>query len=373
VTWPVFHDGVFRGVYHRLDKQIHLFEAQRAGSSAAAGARRAEALVVGVESAADLAEHIGESGVAALRDEIELLDAAGDHFDPASFEAGELSPMFFGSAINNFGLQTFLDTFCDLMPPPRARSAEGVTVSAVAEEFSGFIFKIQANMNRAHRDRVAFIRICSGRYVRDMKVLHVATGREVRLANPAQFFAAERSAIDEAFAGDVIGVYDPGSFEIGDTLTAGSQFEFDRIPSFAPEHFSRMVLRDAMRRKQLVRGLDQLAKEGVIQLYRPPRNRAGDLIVGTVGQLQLEVTRYRLKDEYGAEIRFEPLRYQLARWVSSRASQPLDLDALGRATSGVIVHDVRDRIVVLFENEWNLRFATERLPDVEFAETAAGR
>jgi len=300
------------------------------------------------------------------------LEAAGDEFDRPRFEAGDLSPMFFGSAINNFGLETFLETFCELMPPPRSRMASTGPIPATHPEFSGLVFKIQANMNRAHRDRLAFMRICSGRFERGMKVHHVRTGRELRLANPTQFLARDRSVVEEAFAGDVIGVFDPGVFEIGDTLTATSDFEFEKIPSFAPEHFSRLVSLDPLRRKQLTRGIEQLAQEGTVQLYRRDHGRAGEMILGAVGELQMEVTKYRLLEEYGVEVRLERLGYQMARWVSVETGQRLDFEALTRACSGLVVYDVRERPVVLFEHDWAIRYAKERLPDVTFAETAHG-
>jgi peptide chain release factor 3 len=371
ITWPIFRGAVFRGVYHRLRGEVFLFDEERAGSSAARGADVASAVVTGLDDPL-LAAELGDDGCRQLREEIELLDAAGDDFDRARFDAGELSPMFFGSAINNFGIAPFLDTFGELMPSPAPRLAGDAEISPTAEEFSAFVFKIQANMNRAHRDRVAFIRLCSGRLERGMKVLHVRSGRELRLASATQFLAQDRSVVEEAFSGDVVGIYDPGLFEIGDTLTAGSRLEFERIPSFAPEHFARLVLRDPMRRKQLSRGLEQLANEGTVQLYRPPRNRAGDLIVGAVGQLQLEVTKYRLEEEYGVEARVETLPYQYARWVSREDGAPVDLDQLARECSGLVALDVRDRPVVLFEHEWSIRISGQRLPGVVFAEVAGG-
>jgi peptide chain release factor 3 len=371
VTWPVFRSGVFRGVYHRLARQVYLFAADRAGSSATAGSQVAAFTSTGIDD--PLLEHqLGAAGCQRLRDEIALLDAAGDAFDRQAFLAGDASPMFFGSAINNFGIEAFLDVFCQLMPPPGARPADRGPLAATEPAFSGLVFKLQANMNRAHRDRVAFVRICSGHFRRGMKVLHVRSGREVRLANPAQFVAQQRSGVEEAFAGDVIGVFDPGLFEIGDTLTAGAKFNFEPIPSFAPERFARLVSLNPLRRKQLARGIEQLAKEGTIQLYRPPAGRSGEMILGAVGQLQLEVTKVRLGQEYGAEVRLEPLGFQLARWVTSRSGRPVDLEALRRVCSGQVVLDVRGRPVVLFERDYSVGLAHKRLPEVEFAETAQG-
>ncbi|MBI5490643.1 MAG: peptide chain release factor 3 [Deltaproteobacteria bacterium] len=371
ITWPVFGSGVFRGVYHRLTRNVCLFEEQRAGSSASRGSEVARFLTSGIDDPR-LERELGAAGCKQLRDEVELLDAAGDAFDATCFRSGETSPMFFGSAINNFGVEVFLDDFCEMMPAPGSRTTTVGSMAADHPEFSGFVFKVQANMNRAHRDRVAFVRICSGQFQRGMKVHHVRSGREVRLANPAQFVAQERSLVDEAFPGDVIGVFDPGIFEIGDTLTGGATFEFEQIPSFAPEHFARLVPLDPLRRKQFIRGIEQLAKEGTVQLYRSPGGRSGDLILGAVGQLQMEVTKYRLKEEYGAEVGLEPLEFRMARWISPKDGKPMDLDALERARIGLIVYDVRGRPVVLFDRDWAVRFAQERLPDVDFAEAAEG-
>jgi peptide chain release factor 3 len=371
ITWPIFRRRVFRGVYHRLARRAYLFDARDAGSSAAAGAERPPVDVTGIEDPA-LREALDVEGYAQLRHDTELLDAAGDGFDRERFEAGDLSPMFFGSATNNFGLEPFLETFCELMPPPGARASDQGLIAPTQEEFSGFVFKIQANMDRAHRDRIAFVRICSGRMNRGMKVHHVRTGRDLRLANPTQFLARERSLVEEGFAGDVVGVHDPGTFEIGDTLTGGSRFAFEGIPSFAPEHFTRLVMKDPLRRKQFARGLEQLAQEGTVQLYRPPDGRTGDLILGALGQLQFEVVRYRLEAEYGVGVRLEPVPYQLARWVSRADGQALDLDDLHGSVEGMVVLDLRDRPVVLFDREWALRTAERLHPELLLAETATG-
>lgn len=280
--------------------------------------------------------------------------------------------MFFGSAINNFGLEAFLETFIELMPPPPPRATSTGAIEATDDRFSGFVFKIQSNMDRAHRDRVAFVRICSGRFERGMKVKHVRTNREIRLANPTQFVAQERSIVDEAFAGDVLGVYDPGVFEIGDTLTDGAAFTFEEIPSFAPEHFARLVMVDPLRRKQLTKGIEQLAQEGTIQLYRPPDARAGDIILGGVGELQLEVVKHRLKAEYDVEVRYEGINVMHARWITRKDGEPVDIQALSRARIGLVVVDVRGRPVILFAGDWQLNAALEEQPDYTFAETARG-
>lgn len=371
ITWPIFTGGTFRGVYHRLAHRVYLFDQEFAKSSQAAGAEAPPVKVSGLDDPM-LEKELGEEGVKRLRDEAELLEAAGDAFDHERFATGDVSPMFFGSAINNFGLEAFLESFCEMMPPPSPRTTSEGLLAADDERFSAFVFKIQANMDRAHRDRVAFVRICSGKFERGMKIHHVRTGRDLRLANPTQFLAQDRSLVEQAFAGDVIGVYDPGVFEIGDTLTGGAVFTFDEIPSFAPEHFSRLVMADPLKRKQLAKGIEQLAQEGTIQLYRPPDSRAGDVILGAVGQLQLEVVKYRLKDEYGVEIRYEPVSCSFARWISRKDGNPLDLQALSRERIGTVAVDVRERPVMLFAGDWQLTTALRELPDIAFAETARG-
>ncbi len=371
VTWPLFRNDVFRGIYHRLANKVYLFDQTHAGSSANAGAERLPVTITGLDDPR-VREELEDSGYERLCQDIDLLAAAGDSFDRERFEAGELSPMFFGSAINNLGLEAFLDTFSELMPPPRPRESDQGPIEPQQHEFSGFVFKIQANMDRAHRDRVAFVRICSGRFVRGMKVLHQRTGRDLRLANPTQFLAQERNLVEEAFAGDVIGVYDPGVFEIGDTLTSGCRFSFQAIPSFAPEHFARLVMADPLKRKQFSRGIEQLAQEGTIQLYRPPGNRTGDLVLGAVGQLQLEVVKHRLQAEYGVEVRLEATSYRFARWVSQVDGKPVDPNDLESKRIGFVALDIRDRPVILFEGEWGVRSAAKYHAELVLAETASG-
>ena len=371
ITWPIFRGGSFRGVYHRLARRVYLFDADHASSSAALGAEIPPVTLTGLDDEA-LTRELGAEGHQQLRDEAELLDAAGDAFERERFESGEVTPMFFGSAINNFGLEAFLEGFCDLMPPPSPRSTDNGLVSASDPSFSAFVFKIQANMDRAHRDRVAFVRICSGRFERGMKVRHVRTGRDLRLANPTQFLAQERNLVEEAFAGDVIGVHDTGVFEIGDTLTDGPEIRFEDIPSFAPEHFARIGHFDPLRRKQLAKGIEQLAQEGTIQLYRPPEGRSGDVILGAVGVLQLEVVKYRLKAEYDVDVRLEGVECAFARWVTREDGSDVDMEALIRAQAGTPVVDVRGRPVLLFKGNWQLNIASKELPDYTFGETAHG-
>ena len=367
VTWPIFQSGECRGICHRLTGQVFL-------RNRTAGGEVGDDETVPILGQDDdvLLETLSPEALETLREELELLDAAGDAFDQERFITGELSPMFFGSAMHEFGLHPFLKKFCELMPPPVARESSGGLIEASSTEFSGFIFKIQANMNKAHRDRVAFLRICSGRFERGMKVHHVQSGRDLRLANPANFMAQGRNLIEEAFAGDVIGVYEPGLFEIGDTLTSGADFSFEGIPSFAPEYFTRLISLDPLRRKQLTKGLEQLAQEGTIQLYRQPAGRAGDMILGAVGPLQIEVVKQRLSAEYGAEVRIEAAPISVARWVFDENGEPAEITPLLKLRSGTIVQDIRGRPVALFESPWSLNSAERQFETHRFAEVAHG-
>jgi peptide chain release factor 3 len=260
------------------------------------------------------------------------------------------------------------------MPPPLPRQSTKGLIAPESDTFSAFVFKIQANMNKAHRDRVAFLRVCSGRFERGMKVKIVRTQKETRLSNPTTFLAQERSIVEEGYAGDVIGVYDPGIFEIGDTVTSGADFQFEEIPSFAPEHFVRAAMMDPMRRKQLKQGLDQLAQEGTIQLYRPAEGLSGDIMLGAVGRLQLEVVKFRLKNEYDVDVRLEPMTVDFARWISrdnGKSIEPADLRAYDRERVGIPATDVRGRPVVLFAGEWQLNSAKRTFSGIQYAETAA--
>lgn len=367
VTWPLYSGATFRGIYHRDLKSVFLFDGSRSGSGQAQGSEIAAVKVTGIDDP-EIEKELDQEGYKRFRDETELLEAAGDVFDREKFLRGDVSPMFFGSAMNNFGLEAFLDGFCERMPPPMGRTGSAGFIDPLSE-FSAFVFKIQANMDKSHRDRVAFIRVCSGKFDRNMKVLHVRTGKTIRLANPTTFLAQERTIVEEGFAGDVLGLYDPGHFEIGDTITAGKNFAYEAIPSFAPEHFVRVSMLDPMRRKQLKKGVDQLAQEGTIQLYTP--ERGGDPILGAVGRLQLEVVKYRLRAEYDVDARLDPISCEFARWVSPLDPKTeLDLLAFDRERVGIPARDVRGRPVVLFAGEWQLNSAKRAFSNVAYAETA---
>jgi len=370
VTWPVFRGAEFRGVYHRLEKKIYLFR-RNAGAT---GAEQATLAVTGVEDP-KLAEELGDEGYTQLRDQLELLEAAGDDFDRQRFIDGQVSPMFFGSAYNNFGIEPFLHAFLEMLPPPAPRVTTRGPLPPEDDEFSAFVFKIQANMDKSHRDRMAFLRVCSGKFERGMKVLHVRTDKTIRLANPTQFMAQERTIVDEGYAGDVLGIYDPGIFEIGDTVTGGNKFAFDEIPHFSPERFVRVMLLDPMKRKQLKKGLEELAQEGSVQLFRPPLGRDGDMVMGAVGELQFESTKYRLEHEYKVETRFETLPYEFARWVEKRdpsSKDEIDIAVFERERAGSGFTDVRGRAVVLFKGNWQLDIAQREFKHLEFKETISG-
>jgi peptide chain release factor 3 len=362
ITWPIHTSGRFRGVYHRLTKQVFLFE------QVAHGAEMAPMSAHTLDTP-ELVEAIGEDAAIQLALDLDLLDAAGDALDPVRLAAGEVTPMYFGSALTNFGLPQFLDSFISMMPRPAARLSDAGPIEVDDARFSAFVFKIQANMDRAHRDRVAFLRICSGRYERGMKVKHVRLGREIRLANPTQFLAQERTIVEEGFAGDIVGVFDPGMFLIGDTLCTGSPIRFPPLPQFPPEYFARVAMIDPMKRKQLKKGLEQLAQEGTIQLFRPPEGREGESIVGAVGELQFEVVKGRLESEYAVDVRFDRLSYQLARWVTG------EVPPLGELESnlyGYGAFDVHGRPVVLFKGDWQLATCSKAFPNARFVELGEG-
>jgi peptide chain release factor 3 len=281
------------------------------------------------------------------------------------FQRGELSPLFFGSAMTNFGVQPFLESFLRLAPSPAARDSSKGIVAPETPRFTGFIFKIQANMNPAHRDRIAFLRICSGKFERGMAVKHVRLGKEVKLAQPQQFMAQDRTIVDEAYAGDIIGLFDPGIFRIGDTLCQGETLEFEGIPSFSPEHFARVSFRDAMKSKHFQKGLQQLTEEGAIQVFQPATGNS-DPILGAVGELQFEVFQHRMKHEYGVDVELSRLSFELARWVEGDGYSARRF--AGSDNLPVVDKDGRD--VLLFRNKWSLQYVEQQNENLTFKETA---
>ena len=359
VTWPIHAGGRFLGVYHRVSKQVFLFTQVAHGAEIAP----MEAMTL---DAPHLVEALEAEGLAQLREDIELIEAAGDALDIEKLARGEVTPMFFGSAITNFGLPQLLDSFIELMPAPAARQSDRGPIAPDDDRFTAFVFKIQANMDRAHRDRIAFCRVCSGKYERGMKVHHARLDRDIRLTNPVQFLAQERTLIDEGYAGDILGLFDPGIFLIGDTIcTGGPVVQYEPLPQFPPEHFARMVMLDPLKRKQLKKGLTQLAQEGSVQLFRPPEGREGESILGVVGELQFDVVKARLSAEYGVEARVERLGFSIARWVEGEAVPLADLES---QIYGLGAVDIQGNAVVLFKGEWQLEACAKAFPRSRFVE-----
>jgi peptide chain release factor 3 len=351
MNWPIGMGSDFRGVYVRATRKIHLFRGTDHGQ------RQGGADVIDLDDPT-VGEVLGAAAHAQLLEDIEMLEIAGDPFDLERVLQGELSPLFFGSAMTNFGVQIFLDDFIRIAPPPAPRETDQGPVSPDLDRFSGFVFKIQANMNPAHRDCMAFMRVCSGRFTKGMTVKNARLGREIRLSQGLQLLAQDRTQIEEAYPGDIVALFDPGTLRIGDTLCEGPAFEYQGIPRFMPEHFSQIRLRDPSKRKQLKKGLDQLAEEGAVQVFYRPSLGDQEPILGAVGVLQFEVLQYRLKAEYGVDIVLDRLPYEIARWVEA--------DGFDERTvkDALCVIDRDDRYVLLFRDQWMMRFVQERHPDL---------
>ncbi len=357
LNWPIGTDGDFKGVYNRKLNRVELFDVKRGDH----GASKVKVQVTDA-SDPDLAKVIGRDYQARLASEIELLDIAGDELDLDLVNKGLLTPVFFGSAINNFGVEAFLSEFLTMAPPPGPHIAGEEIIPAEAPFFSGFVFKIQANMNPDHRDRIAFIRICSGRYEKGLEVRHMRLNKPVRLSQPQQFMAQERTIVEEAYAGDIIGVFDPGQFRISDTIAVSNeQFCFDPIPVFPPEHFARVAPENSMKRKQFLKGITQLALEGAIQVYKQPDIGTETFVIGVVGALQFDVLEHRLRNEYGVAIRQSPLNYQKARWIRPNAEGKMpDTQKLSLTSTTLLVLDKNENPVLLFESDWAITWALER-------------
>jgi peptide chain release factor 3 len=354
-NWPVGSGPDFQGVYDRWDKQLLSFD------RGTANAHKAVMKVASLEDPA-LRSSIGEQAHDHLIESLDLLHGAGTDFDQDSFRAGELTPVFFGSALTNFGVEPFLDHFVELAPPPLPRETTDGVVLPTEPTFSGFVFKIQANMDPLHRDRVAFVRVCSGHFTRGMEVVHVRTGKPLALNRSLQFCAQDRTLIEEAFAGDIVGVWDPGLLRIGDTLSEDPSREFAGIPRFSPEHFVRVVLTEPFKRKQLKKGLDQLSEEGAVQVFFDPERLERDPILGAVGRLQFDVIQYRLKNEYSVAVRFDPMPYQHARWIEG----DVDPEELKRLNGSLCLFDVERRPLVLFKNDFWLQQALQANTKLRF-------
>lgn len=359
INWPVGEAPDFLGVYNLQSKQVFLFQRTEHGSY------RAPVQTTGIEDP-ELLKVLGENAYKKLVEDSELLSGVGSTFDRARYLAGELTPVFFGSALNNFGVEPFLEAILDMAPAPAPRETEEGIIDPASDTFSGFVFKVQANIDPRHRDRMAFMRVCSGHFQKDMFVHHPRLGRDVRLSQAFRLFGREREPIEEAFPGDVIGIISPGLFTIGDTVTTGAAIPFARIPRFPPEHFSVLVNTDISRYKQFHKGLEQLEEEGAVQvLYATEINRK-EPILAAVGELQFDVVLSRLQDEYGVKARVERLSFTSARWVKADATA-LDKMSLSRSSTR-LCRDRQERLVILFSSTWALEHTQRENPDVTFVE-----
>ena len=354
-NWPLGSGDRFKGVYDRDSKELHLFERQ------AAGGKKAKTTKVDPHSP-EIAEMTDPDTHSEFVDGLELLEA-GAELEREEFLAGRLTPVFFGSALSNFGVQLFLDKFLTLAPQPPARLTEEDTVSPTEDVFRGFIFKIQADMNPRHRDRVAFLRICSGRFHRGMKAKCTRTGQEIKLNYAQQLFAQERVIVEEAYAGDVVGMTNSANLILGDTLCEGKPVSFEPMPLFSPEHFARITIKDPSRRKQFLKAMDQLCLEGAIQVFFPKDSYSNDPIIGAVGVLQFEVVQDRLLNDYRVEISFEKLSYSACRWMGGEDE---DIEKFSGSRQTMVCLDLWKRAVCLFPGNWDLDYAKEKNPGLVF-------
>jgi peptide chain release factor 3 len=357
MNWPIGMGRELCGVYDRVKGQVEHFQG--------AAGDHAQIEVTKVDGYEDplIREMAGEYLYEQLGQDLELLDVAGDPFDAELVAAGKLTPLFFGSAINNFGVQTFLENFLELAPTPAPRKSVEGLIEPTDENFTGYIFKIQANMNPAHRDRIAFLRIVSGKFDRGMTVKHVRAGKDIKLAQPQQFLAQDRDIVESAYPGDIVGLFDPGIFRIGDSLAQKGSVEFDELPTFSPELFAKLTVKNAMKHKQYLKGLDQLTEEGTVQVFKTIS--FDDTILGVVGQLQFEVFEYRMKAEYGVDIELGRMPFQFARWIVDD-----NIDPGKYRINSTLVKDKKDNYVALFENEYAMRTAMEKNPTSKFLEMA---
>jgi len=357
LSWPIGMGKRFRGVYNLHRRSLHLF-------TPGSATRQEEGIVI--ENLADpLLEELIGSQADELREDIELLEGAANPLDMELFARGTQTPVFFGSAVNNFGVQELLDAFVEMAPPPGEREARERTVSPAENDFSGFVFKIQANMDPAHRDRIAFLRICSGKFERGMKAIHHRLGKPVTIANATIFMAQDRTHVDVAWPGDIIGIHNHGTIKIGDTFSTREPLKFTGIPSFAPEHFRRVLLKNPLKTKQLQKGLLQLAEEGAVQVFRPLTSST--YILGAVGVLQFDVTMSRLKSEYGVDAVYEAVDYAVARWIG--ADDPALLKRFMREKQAHVANDSEGCPAYLAPSEWRLGFEMEQWPEVQFHKT----
>ncbi len=349
INWPIGSGKEFKGVYDRAGERIHVF------SDTEKGTKEGADQVLSVDETDGV---LLEGQKDKLLDEIDLLDGASAEFDQNLVDRGELTPVFFGSALTNFGVEIFLKHFLKMTTSPLPRKSEGGMIDPMEEEFSGFIFKIQANMNKAHRDRIAFMRICSGKFDAGMEVMHVQDNKKIRLSQPQQMMAQDRKIVEEAYAGDIIGLFDPGIFSIGDTVCMpGRKIRYEGIPTFAPEHFARVRQMDTMKRKQFVKGIEQIAQEGAIQIFQEYNTGMEEIIVGVVGVLQFDVLKYRLNNEYNVEIRLENLPYEHIRWIEN---EEIDMDQINGTSDMKKIRDLKGRPLLLWINSWSIGMTLDR-------------
>jgi len=359
INWPIGSGDDFKGVIDRINNEVILFDKALRG-------KQSQEMRIGLDYK-ELKNFIDEELLNKTFEELELLDEAGAEFDKEKVLTGDLTPVFFGSAMTNFGVRPFLDSFLKLAKIPSSRSSNQGNIEPTASIFSGFVFKLQANMDPKHRDRVAFIRVCSGRFEKDMSVKHSRTGKIIRLSRPQKIFGQDREVVDDAYAGDVIGLNNPGMFSIGDTLYTGSHLEYEGIPCFSPEIFSWLRNPNPSAFKNFRKGVNELREEGAVQILYDIDESKRDPILAAVGQLQLDVVRHRLKNEYGVESNLESMSFQIARWITDGWSS---LDDVGRIFNCKIVKDCWNRPVILFKNEWNLNQIIEDYPKLNLRKVA---
>jgi len=355
LSWPVGMGKSFKGVYNLYEHNLVLFEAHQ---------KQSEKNTIRFEdlSHPDLSSHVGERAAEILHEEVELIDGVYPPFDPQEYLQGRISPVFFGSAINNFGVKEMLDCFVEIAPYPQPSKTEERLIEPNEKDFSGFVFKIHANLDPNHRNRIAFLRVCSGKFERNKPYHHVRLGKNLKFSNPTSFMAQKQSLIDDAYPGDVVGLYDTGNFKIGDTLTEGEKVHFNGIPSFSPELFKYVENADPMKYKQLAKGLEQLMDEGVVQLFTSTFNNRK--IIGTVGALQFEVIQYRLKHEYNATCRYESVNLYKACWVSCEDQEKLK--AFKKRKSRSMAVDKHGNDVFLAQTAWDLNSTQDLFPDIKF-------
>lgn len=355
MNWPVSSGERFRGIIERETKVLHYFEGRNTTTEI-------QARMVPLSHTAQISELVPQDLLQEALDSLDMLDMAGDEFSTEKFMRGELSPVFFGAAMTNFGVRLFLEKFLEMAPSPSAKSSNQGKVDPLNEKFSGFIFKIQANMDPKHRDRIAFLRIVSGVYETGLNVSIPRLKRDIRLTQPQQFFAQDRNTLERAFAGDVVGIYDPGMFSIGDSLVEDDNFEFEGIPSFAPEYFAVVRTTSALKRKQLLKGLVQLCQEGTVQMFIDESRAASDPVLAAVGALQFDVLLFRLKNEYNVDCALDNLDFKHARWTNANREE---IEDARRKTDVMSVQDMQGNYLFLFKNDFSLAYFQENMPKIQ--------